>query len=74
MLILQACAVYIPAAQSLVGTTDLTATDWITAAAIASSMLWIEELRKAARTRLTEATQPAKSDRQRRTLGIARRT
>lgn len=47
VLALQVCAVYLPAAQSLFGTTALTALDWLVATAIASSVLWAEELRKA---------------------------
>ncbi|MGY6652452.1 cation-translocating P-type ATPase [Amycolatopsis sp. TRM77291] len=47
VLALQICAVYLPAAQSLFGTTALTALDWLAATAIASSVLWAEELRKA---------------------------
>ncbi|MEU3764911.1 cation-transporting P-type ATPase [Amycolatopsis keratiniphila] len=47
VLALQICAVYLPAAQSLFGTTALTALDWLVAIAIASSVLWAEELRKA---------------------------
>ncbi|AGM07178.1 Ca2+-transporting ATPase [Amycolatopsis keratiniphila] len=47
VLALQICAVYLPAAQSLFGTTALTALDWLVATAIASSVLCAEELRKA---------------------------
>ncbi|WP_228709141.1 cation-translocating P-type ATPase [Amycolatopsis keratiniphila] len=47
VLALQICAVYLPAAQALFGTTALTALDWLAATAIASSVLWAEELRKA---------------------------
>ncbi|MEJ2854066.1 MULTISPECIES: cation-translocating P-type ATPase [unclassified Saccharothrix] len=46
VLALQVCAVHVPLAQSLFGTTALTPTDWALAAATASLALWVEELRK----------------------------
>lgn len=48
VLVLHVCAVSVPAAQTLFGTTGLTGLDWVIAAAIASSVLWVEELRKCA--------------------------
>jgi len=48
VLVLHAAAVYLPFAQSLFATTGLAPTDWLIAAAIASTVLWLEELRKAA--------------------------
>ncbi|WP_206797115.1 HAD-IC family P-type ATPase [Amycolatopsis sp. MtRt-6] len=53
VLALQIAAVHIPAAQALVGTTALTATDWAVATALAATVLGFEELRKALRRRLT---------------------
>jgi Ca2+-transporting ATPase len=43
---LQAVAVHVPVAQSLFATTALTPVDWLTAAVIASAVLWLDELRK----------------------------
>ncbi|MGW4065504.1 cation-translocating P-type ATPase [Amycolatopsis sp. NPDC004747] len=52
VLVLQICAVHVPAAQALVGTTALTATDWGIATALAATVLAFEELRKALRRRV----------------------
>ncbi|MEV4143845.1 HAD-IC family P-type ATPase [Amycolatopsis sp. NPDC049691] len=52
VLVLQICAVYVPAAQRLVGTTALSATDWGIAIALAATVLGFEELRKALHRRL----------------------
>ncbi|MFI9815877.1 cation-translocating P-type ATPase [Saccharothrix variisporea] len=46
VLVLQVCAVHVPLAQELFGTTALTPTDWLLAAATASLALWVEEVRK----------------------------
>jgi Ca2+-transporting ATPase len=46
VVVLQAAAVHLPAAQGLFGTTALRPVDWLVALAIASSVLWLEELRK----------------------------
>lgn len=54
ILVLQVAVVHVPALQGFFGTTALTAGQWATAAAVASSVLWVEEGRKAwhrARTR-----------------------
>ncbi|MFC0431989.1 cation-transporting P-type ATPase [Kutzneria buriramensis] len=48
VVVLHAAAVYLPFAQGLFATTTLTPIDWLIAAAIASTVLWLEELRKAA--------------------------
>ncbi|WP_394618921.1 cation-translocating P-type ATPase [Lentzea sp. JNUCC 0626] len=48
VLVLQICAVHVPAAQSVFGTEALTGADWVLAAAVASSVLWTEELVKLA--------------------------
>ncbi|NKE63537.1 cation-transporting P-type ATPase [Lentzea sp. PSKA42] len=45
---LQICAVHVPVAQSVFSTAALTGGDWLIAAAVASSVLWVEELVKAA--------------------------
>ena len=44
---LQALAVHWPPAQSIFGTTDLSATQWVVAICVASSVLFLEEGRKA---------------------------
>ncbi|WP_277992096.1 HAD-IC family P-type ATPase [Amycolatopsis sp. MtRt-6] len=56
VLVLQICAVHVPAAQALVGTTALTAADWAVATALAATALAFEELRKALRRRRTQLT------------------
>jgi Ca2+-transporting ATPase len=48
VVVLHAAAVYLPFAQGLFATTALAPIDWLLAAAIASTVLWLEELRKAA--------------------------
>uniref|UniRef100_UPI0031DA5A14 cation-translocating P-type ATPase n=1 Tax=Saccharothrix mutabilis TaxID=33921 RepID=UPI0031DA5A14 len=47
VLVLQACAVHVPLAQELFGTTALTPADWLLAAGTATTVLWVEEARKA---------------------------
>jgi Ca2+-transporting ATPase len=49
VLVLQIVAVHWEPAQSIFHTTDLTLNDWGLAFAIASSILWVEELRKLAK-------------------------
>ncbi|HDP88446.1 MAG TPA: HAD family hydrolase [Thioalkalivibrio sp.] len=46
VLLLQVIAVHWPPAQAIFGTTDLSGTDWLLAAGVASSVLLLEELRK----------------------------
>jgi Ca2+-transporting ATPase len=46
--VLQAAAVQVPFLQDLFGTTELTLDQWATCVAVASSILWIEEIRKLA--------------------------
>ncbi len=46
VLVLQALAVHFDPVQAVFGTDDLTGQDWIIAIAVASSVLWLEELRK----------------------------
>jgi P-type Ca2+ transporter type 2C len=53
VVILQALVVHWPPAQSIVGTTALTASQWLIAVAVASSVLLLEEGRKAAVRRLS---------------------
>ncbi len=48
-LALQACVVYVPFLQQAFSTTALTLIDWLTCAAMASSVLWISELVKVLR-------------------------
>jgi Ca2+-transporting ATPase len=53
---LQVAAIHVTALQSLFGTTALSLRDWAVAAAVASSILWVEELRKlVARSRARRA-------------------
>lgn len=47
ILVLQVLVVHLPALQGIFDTTALTAGQWATAVAVASSLLWAEELRKA---------------------------
>jgi Ca2+-transporting ATPase len=47
-LVLQVAAVQVPFLQDLFGTTELTLAQWATCVAVASSILWIEEIRKLA--------------------------
>ena len=51
VVVLQALAVHLDPVQALFGTADLAATDWLVVTAVASSVLWLEELRKAVRHR-----------------------
>jgi Ca2+-transporting ATPase len=51
VVVLQALAVHLGPVQELFGTAALTVTDWLAVTAVASSILWIEELRKAAARR-----------------------
>ncbi|CAL9435434.1 Calcium-transporting ATPase [Actinosynnema sp. ALI-1.44] len=55
VLVLQACAVHVPLAQDLFGTTALTVGDWLLAAGTASTVLWVEEARKAVARRRSVA-------------------
>ena len=48
VLLLQGAVVHVPALQDLFDTTALDAREWLLALTIASSVLWVEELRKAA--------------------------
>ncbi len=48
VIVLTAAAVYLPFAQGLFATAALTPGDWLIALAIASTVLWLEELRKKA--------------------------
>ena len=48
---LQGAAVHVDAVQSLFGTADFTAWDWVLATAVASSVVWFDEARKALRRR-----------------------
>jgi Ca2+-transporting ATPase len=45
-LALQAAVIYIPFLQQAFSTVRLTAGDWLVCAAVASSVLWLRELRK----------------------------
>ncbi|MGW3960643.1 cation-translocating P-type ATPase [Amycolatopsis sp. NPDC005003] len=56
VLVLQICAVHVPAAQALFGTADLTAADWAVATALAATVLAFEELRKALRRHRARVT------------------
>jgi Ca2+-transporting ATPase len=47
VVVLQVLAVHLDPVQGVFGTDDLTAGDWLVVVAIASSVLWLEELRKA---------------------------
>jgi Ca2+-transporting ATPase len=47
ILVLQVAAVQVPALQGFFDTTSLTAGEWGVTVAVASSVLWIEEIRKA---------------------------
>ena len=44
--VLQVLAVHLDPVQGVFGTADLTGTDWVAVLAVASSVLWVEELRK----------------------------
>jgi Ca2+-transporting ATPase len=44
---LQAAAVHVGAVQDLFGTADFTAWDWVLTTAVASTVLWFDEARKA---------------------------
>jgi len=46
VLALQIAAVHIEAVQSVFGTADLKAEDWLVAVTVASTVLWVDELRK----------------------------
>lgn len=46
VLVLQVLAVHVNPVQDLFGTADLTVADWVLVTAVASSILWVEELRK----------------------------
>ncbi|GAB2686900.1 cation-translocating P-type ATPase [Thalassiella azotivora] len=46
ILVLQALVLTVPVLQGFLDTTTLTPAQWVTAAAVASSVLWVEELRK----------------------------
>ncbi len=50
-LVLQFAVVYLPFLQEAMGTTGLSAADWLVATAAASSVLWVAELRKCLRRR-----------------------
>ena len=55
-LLLQVLVVYVPLLQTAFGTAALTLEDWIACAILASSVLWVEEARKAfARRRAADA-------------------
>jgi len=43
---LQIAAVHVVAVQSVFGTADLEAKDWLVAVGVASLVLWVDELRK----------------------------
>ena len=43
---LQVLAVHVDPVQEVFGTADLTAADWLLVVAVASTVLWVEELRK----------------------------
>jgi Ca2+-transporting ATPase len=45
---LQVLAVHVDPVQDVFGTADLTAGDWLQVVAVASTVLWVEELRKLA--------------------------
>ena len=49
VLALQVMAVHWPPAQAIFGTVDLRLADWLLAAAVASSVLLLDEARKAAK-------------------------
>jgi Ca2+-transporting ATPase len=51
-LVLQAAVVYLPFLQQAFSTVGLSVSDWLRCAAVASSVLWLRELSKAA-TRAT---------------------
>ncbi len=59
VVLLQVLAVTVEPVQQVFGTSDLGLTDWITAIVVASSVLWVEELRKLVGRRRTT---PAESD------------
>jgi Ca2+-transporting ATPase len=44
---LQAAAVHVDAVQDIFGTTDFTAWDWVLTTAVASTVVWFDEARKA---------------------------
>ena len=46
VLVLQIAAVHVEAVQSVFGTADLEAKDWLVAVGVASLVLWVDELRK----------------------------
>lgn len=46
VLALQVAAVHVESVQSVFGSADLKAEDWLVAVAVASSVLWVDELRK----------------------------
>ena len=46
VVVLQVLAVHVDPVQSLFGTADLTAADWLAVTAVASSVLWLDEARK----------------------------
>ena len=56
VVVLQVLAVHVEPVQELFGTTDLTPADWGVAIAVASSVLWFEELRKLADRRRAHST------------------
>jgi Ca2+-transporting ATPase len=59
---LQVAAVHVDAVQSVFGTADLTAGDWLVAIGVASTVLWFDEARKAlARRRRTTMVAPEAS-------------
>jgi Ca2+-transporting ATPase len=43
---LQVLAVHVDPVQEVFGTADLTARDWLQVVAVASTVVWVEELRK----------------------------
>lgn len=56
VLVLQVLAVHVGPVQSIFGTADLTLVDWLVAVSVASSILWVEELRKLLARRPTTST------------------
>ncbi|MGI9028391.1 MAG: cation-translocating P-type ATPase [Ilumatobacteraceae bacterium] len=55
---LQILAVHFDPVQDAFGTADLTATDWLAVISVASTVLWVEELRKLADRRRLDPTHP----------------
>ena len=61
VVVLQVLAVHLDPVQDIFGTADLTPTDWLAVIGVASTVLWVEELRKLAGRRRLAGTDPTPS-------------